>query len=128
LVTPKQVTWLIREQEATTMSETIRTYNAFGMVVVKKESIVTYVTLVTGDKKISRVFLEDKCYLEKIGPTESITATFGVLLIPGELGISAPDVMQHSNADSGVKIIDIPEVDTTLQDALATIKKTIFGS
>jgi hypothetical protein len=104
----------------------LRTYNVFGMVVVKKYSIKTYVTLFNGKNKVSRVHLQDRCKLEQLTSRETVFSTFAAWIDSGSAG--EPDIAQHSNLDSEAEITEIPEVMDEIQGAINQLKEFVLRS
>jgi hypothetical protein len=104
----------------------IKTYNAFGLVTVTKRDIATHITLVNGENTISNSILPEETYwLDEIEEGETAYCAFAVLLVPNTVNIP---VVTQNKTKSGVKIIEIPNVEDDLQSAIRQFSELIFRS
>lgn len=101
------------------------TYNAFGMMKVSRNEIVTSITAVQlGGKPVNRTLTESlDIEIDQIEPDENASIIFAALIEPGNK--SRITVREFGKLRSEVQAADIPRVEKSIAKAVDLIRKSV---
>lgn len=103
------------------MDQKLLDFNAFGLVVVRKNKITASLTTVSGERSITRTINKEDVELKQLKKNDVITIAVGVKLEKGKA--SRVTMHETGNKNENMLAVQIPEVGAIVEQVIKHVKK-----